>query len=294
MATPPAPTVPAAPVRTPPPPRAAPAAPAPAAKVAAPRLGRLSGRLLPPKMIFNAVEGWGKTSLVAHAPDAAIIMAPRETGYATLLGAGRAPSVDASLVETWPALLALMDDLIARESLPYKVLGFDAMGGFERLCHEFVCQRDFGGDWGEKGFASFQRGYDVSITDWQMFLARLERIHARGCAIVILSHCQVKSFKNPSGPDFDRYSSDVHAKTWAATAKWADTVLFGTFVTVTNKQNGKHKGVGGTDRVIYTERRDAFDAKNRYGMPEALDIRVDHTALWSTLAPYFTNPNTNA
>ena len=56
------------------------------------------------------------------------------------------------------------------------------------------------------------------------------------------------------------------------------------FRTVTAKnRDGKVKGIGGTDRVLYAERRDAFDAKNRYGMPPEVDVPDDPAQIWTTI-----------
>lgn len=157
------------------------------------------------------------------------------------------------------------------------------------MCHEFICRRDFNGDWGEKGFASYQRGPDVAVSEWLKLLAILDRLHDSGKIVLILSHCKIKTFKNPLGADYDRYVSDVHDKTWSVTAKWADCVLFGNFYSVVESAERKPealrrgKGIGGTERVIYTERRDAFDAKNRYGMPEVIDIPHDPSVVWETI-----------
>lgn len=101
--------------------------------------------------------------------------------------------------------------------------------------------------------------------------------------IIMLGHTQVKPYKNPMGEDFDRYVADVHHKTWGVTHKWADAVLFGTFLTITEKKNNKVKGIGGTERVLYTERRDAYDAKNRYNMPEEIEIPDDSSKSWETI-----------
>ena len=61
-------------------------------------------------------------------------------------------------------------------------------------------------------------------------------------------------------------------------------MLFGKFVTITEKsKTGVIKGIGGTDRILYTERRDAFDAKNRYGMPAEIDIPNDPAKTWETI-----------
>ena len=245
----------------------------------------------PPRLVVNAVEGFGKTTIMAYADHPAILMADGETGYLTLLAAGLVPAVDRVLITTWPDVLAVVDRFIA-EDTGHKTLCLDAMGGFERMCHQHVCSRDFGGDWGERGFASYQKGYDVSVTDWLQLLARLDRLRAtRGTTIILSSHCKVKTFKNPLGADFDRYTSDVHDKTWSATAKWTDAVFFGNFFTVVEggatpqgkSQGRKGKGVGGTQRVIYAQRRDAFDAKSRYSTPESFNLPDDPAASWATI-----------
>jgi hypothetical protein len=238
----------------------------------------------PPRLILNAVEGWGKTSCAAYTPKPVLLMAKGETGYDTLLGAGLVPAIPATITESWKELLATCDEMIAAPELPYKTLNLDASGGFERMCHEYVCQRDFKGDWGEKGFTSFQKGYDVAVAEWLQLLTRLDRIRERGVMIIFLGHSKVTQFSNPMGENFDRYISDMHHKTTGVTSKWADAILFGTFVTVTEKsKTGKHKGIGGTERILYTERRDAFDAKNRYGMPPEIDIPDDPSKTWSTI-----------
>jgi len=245
-------------------------------------LGKLAAEFKPPRIVLNGVEGWGKTSTSAFAPNPAILMAAGETGYETLLGAGLVPQVDAARVESWQQLLDTLDALA--ENCPYQVLAFDALGGFERLCHEHVCRRDFNGDWGEKGFSSYQKGYDVAVTDWLTFLSKLDRIRERGVTMLLLGHVQIRPFKNPLGEDYDRYVADVHHKTWGVTHKWADAILFGQFRTVLDDMGGaRPKGIGGTDRVLYCQRRDAFDAKNRYGMPDELEVPNDPKLVWPTI-----------
>lgn len=249
-------------------------------------MNKLEPRDLPDRIVLNAVEGWGKTTAGAHAPGAAILMARGETGYETLLRNSRVPSVPAAYVQDWPELLLRIESL-TKEPGEIRTLIFDALGGFERLCHEFVCRRDFNGDWGERGFLSYNKGYDLSVADWLDMLARLDRLrNEHHIGLVLLSHCKIKTFKNPMGEDYDRYVSDVHDKTWAATAKWCDAVFFGNFFSVVEKDSPKArkgKGIGGADRVLYAERRDAFDAKNRHGMEPIIDIPDDPALVWATI-----------
>lgn len=249
----------------------------------------------PPRVVLNAVEGWGKTTAGAHAEKPAILMARGEAGYTTLLGVGSVPAIPAATIDTWPQLLGVLDQLIAETDR--KTLVLDALGGFERLCHEHVCDRDFKGDWGERGFVGFQRGYEVALPDWLQMLARLDRLQANGVTILLLSHPKIEPFRNPLGVDFDRYVSAVHKRTREITSKWVDAMLFGAFYSVIEggklpegtRPGRKGKGIGGTDRVIYCERRDGYDAKNRYGMPESINIPNEPAEVWNTIWAAITN-----
>jgi hypothetical protein len=267
----------------------------PPARSPTPASGQPAGRKLPQirriapgvrstRMVLNAVEGYGKTTFGAYAPEPIILMARGETGYETLREKDLVPDADSVFLESWPDTL---DFVASLADTKHQSVVFDAAGGFERLCHEFVCRRDFNNDWGEKGFGSFQKGYEVSVPEWLKLLQALDRIRAtRDLNVIILSHAKAKTFKNPLGPDFDRYTTDCHEKTWSVTHKWADVVLFGTFVSVTQEKKGRVKGIGGTERVIYCQRTDGFDAKNRYGMPEQLSVGEPSTvfaSVWNAI-----------
>lgn len=244
----------------------------------------------PPRVVLNAVEGWGKTTLASYIPGVAIIQVRGETGYSTLHNAGLVPLCPHASVDTWDQMNQLIDSLILNPGA-VKALAIDAMSGLERLCHEHVCNTDFKGDWGERGFANFQKGYDVSIRDWSLMLAKLDKLrNTHGIMIIMLSHTAVKNWNNPMGANYDRYIADCHQKTWGTTCKWADAVIFGTFNTLVEmdpKKGSRPKGTKGTRRVAYTERTDAYDAKNRYGMPDEIDFPDDPTKSWETIAGFF-------
>jgi len=276
----------------PPPPASTPAIPAPVAMtgvtapmaVSLPEIITGKPKTPPLRMILTAVEGWGKTTVGAYAPKPFIIQTGGETGYETLAAGGRVPVVDRTKVQSWSELLARVAWL---ETQKYETIVIDAFGGAERFCHEHVCNREYQGDWGEKGFTSFQKGYDVSIAEWLLLLQALDHMQeATGATVLLLGHCKIKSFKNPLGADFDRYISDCHEKTWGPTHKWADIVLFGNFLTevvTASKSAKKGKGVGGTTRVVYTSRRDAYDAKNRHGMVPVFTLSDNPADGWNNI-----------
>jgi len=239
-----------------------------------------------PRIVLNCVEGWGKTSCGAFAPEPVILCARGENGYQTLLGAGLVPNIPGAMIESWSDLLATLDAVAAEGS--HKTVALDAIDGFEAMCHQHVGQRDFKGDMGPRGFLNYHKGYDVAVGDWKGMLAKLDAIHAQGTAILLLSHCIDKTISNPMGEDYARFIGGVHPKTWMTTKRWADAVLFGTFRTIVDTKDGKGKGIGGTDRVLYCEHRDAYDAKNRYRMPAELEIPADPSRIWTTITAAMT------
>ena len=244
--------------------------------------GPLSSKLAP-RILLYAVEGWGKTTMGAYAPDPMILMAPGEDGYLTLLGEGRVPEVPRVRISDWAELLGVLD-FLAQNLDECQTVVLDGLAGFEALCHHKVCDAEFNGDWGEKGFTAFQKGYDIALRDWEILLARLDRLREKGKTVLLLAHHDIRTFSNPIGPDFDQYVTNLHKKTWAVTKPWPDMILFGSTITVVSKDKGskKPKAVGGTDRILYTSLTDGYYAKNRHGLPTEIYMPSDPTALWST------------
>lgn len=242
---------------------------------------KTKGSGLPSRLILHGVEGIGKTSFAACGPDPIFLMARGETGLETLIDAGRLKDVPhlPELMD-WASVLSAIEWLTTAEH-KFRTLVIDTLNGMERLVHEFVCQRDYRGDWGKQGFTSYMQGFEVSLGDWREFLSALDRLREqRKMAIVCLCHTKVGTFKNPEGADFDRYTPAVHPKTWELTHRWADHVLFANYFTVVQQDGARHKGLGGQKRVMYTVRHAAYDAKNRAGLPEEIDMGTTGQEAW--------------
>ena len=101
----------------------------------------------------------------------------------------------------------------------FKTLVIDTINGVERLCHENVCHEHFGDDWGDSGFAGYARGPRLAVPDITMLLGRLDALRtAKGMSIILLAHATTATFKNPEGPDCDRYTPALHKDTLERTA----------------------------------------------------------------------------
>lgn len=241
-----------------------------------------------PRLIVNGVEGWGKTTLAAFIPNVRLILAPGETGYETLLGTHPrlVPPVVNVTSQTWQELLAVLDALIADPGT-CSMVALDALSGFEFLCYQYVCDREHDGEWGEKGFMAYQKGYEESAIVWRTLLVRLDELRQRHkIGSIFLSHIQVRNYRNPVGEDYDRFEADCHKKVWAPTHKWADAVLYGTYeAVVAEDRQGKstHKGIGIGHRIMHTTYSDAHQAKNRYGMPSVIHMTGEPKDMWDII-----------
>jgi AAA domain len=249
-----------------------------------------TGAGLPNRYVIYGREGIGKTSLAAQMPTPLFLQMKGETGLETLISAGQLPETP-HLPETgnWNELTDALGWILESQH-SYKTLIIDALNGAERLCHEHVCQRDFDGDWSEKGFLGYQRGYEVALADWRGFLSQLDTIRLqRKTTIVLLSHAKISTFKNPEGADFDRYQPDATPKTWNLTHKWADAVLFWNYeVQIAqvqeNRKAGTKKGkLIGQRRILCTQNHGAYDAKNRLGLEPEIDMGTSPQEAWAAL-----------
>lgn len=247
----------------------------------------------PTAAVLYGVPGIGKTSFAAHMPGCVFLTDKQEDGISTLKRSGLVPQSVPVFppVASWPEVLEVLDDL-ENGKHQFRGLVIDALTGIERLCHEHVCAREFGGDWGERGFAGYGRGVLVSLAEWRAMLCAVDRVREkRGMSVLCLAHAKAGTHKNPEGADWIKWVPDVADKTWAMTSKWADMVLFANFhVEVTGKSDTRGKGRGGKFRIVHTEYDAAFEAKNRHGLPAEFSLGSGGQEGWAN----FTNLMTEA
>jgi len=124
----------------------------------------------------------------------------------------------------------------------------------------------------------------------------------KGMAIIQIAHAEVKRFDDPTSDSYDRYQIKLQKRASEKLQEGADAVLFAKAVHATTKEivgfnSEKTRAIGGGERVLYTDARPAFDAKNRFGLPS--EIRMPQEGGFAKLAehiPYFnqqTNEETN-
>jgi hypothetical protein len=224
-------------------------------------------------IVVVSPEGAGKTSFAANFKDATFAMSATETGLLTLMSKGLCPDCEYFPEFTsWTDLEEATNEMVASADRP-RTFVVDTVNGCESLLVDHICRTKYGGEMTKKGFLNYNEGWDAIIPSWRVWLSRLEALRNKGTTIVLLSHSRTVNFKNPEGPDFHRYVSELHEQTWAATKKFADLICFLNFHTeigAVDDTTGKGKALGGTRRVYHFERCGAFDAKHRHGLPSKM------------------------
>lgn len=228
----------------------------------------VTGRQREPwRVLLFGVEGIGKSSFGASMPKP--IFVDPETGSGQLDVARFPPPQN--FADVLDAVRELRETKHAYESVV-----FDTVDWIEPLIFRHICQRDRMADIEEYGFG---KGYNVALEEWRKFLREVEALERmKGMNICLLGHSQVKTFKNPEGADFDRYEPQIHAKAAGLLKQWPRAVLFAHYEQYAEKENRyalKAKGVATGERLIFTNRTAAYDAKNRYDLPASLPLSWD-------------------
>jgi len=234
-------------------------------------------------VILHGQSGIGKSSFGAASESPVFFLSPGETGLVTLIDAGIVGETPHVEVPTWEELLSITEQLITGNH-GAKTLVVDTIDGMERIARTYTCMTDYAGDWSEKGFEGFQRGYRTTANGpWRKFLALLDKLRTeRKMWIVLLAHTGVSNFRNPRGNDFNSYKPAMHKDIWEVTLGWADIVLFANREIYTDKQRGelkaKARGIG--DRVMMTEWDAVADAKNRHNLPPEISMGSNGAEAW--------------
>lgn len=241
------------------------------------------------KAVIYGPEGIGKTSLASQFPDPVFIDTEGSTN-----------NMDVSRLDkpsSWTMLMQQID--FVKQTMPCKTLVVDTIDWAERLCIEYITSNA-----GKKSITEFGygEGFIKLEEEYGRFLNKLSDLAEVGINVVLTAHAKIVKFEQPDEMGaYDRWElklgNKTTAKTAALTKEWADMVLFCNYKTLSvasDDKGKKFKGQGGK-RVMYTSHHPAWDAKNRFGLPEELDMGFAGLAQIFTIqqAPQVTNEPVN-
>ncbi|GAB6037161.1 hypothetical protein JCM15519_17200 [Fundidesulfovibrio butyratiphilus] len=227
----------------------------------------------PQKALIYGVQGLGKTTF-ACTFDRPILL--RVEDGAAAIDVPTFPSLVTSMSEIIEAIQALHGDH------PYGTLVVDSLDWMEPIVWANTCARL---EITSIEKAGYGKGYVEADADWRMVMGGFDSLRLnRGMAIVLVAHAEIKRHDPPDGEPYDRYQIKLHKRAWALWQEWADMVLFANYrrQAIKTKDGGakgedKFRAVGTGERVLYTDERPAYVAKNRWSLPHEIYVGQDRT-----------------
>lgn len=213
------------------------------------------------KVIIYGPEGIGKSTLASKFPSPVFI---DTEGSTKELDVARYP-----VPEYWDMVIQEAEDLLEERS--FSTLVIDTADWAEKLCIAETCSR-----LNVKGIedVGYGKGYVYLYDDFQRLMAVCDKLIAAGINVVFTAHAMMRKFEQPDEMGaYDRWEMKLTKKIAPLLKEWADIVLFCNYKTtvITDQATNSKKATGGT-RIMYATHHPCWDAKNRYGLPDQMDM----------------------
>jgi len=214
----------------------------------------------PISLLLYGVEGIGKSTLISNAPN--VLFLDTENGTIRI-------NTRRIKITSWEDLLAAVKYVQENPSI-CKTLAIDTADWAEIMAIQYVCQKN--------RVASienipFGKGYSYVADEFSNLLKQLNLLKEKGINIVFVAHAKPRKFELPEEMgSYDRYEMKLSRQVAPLLKEWSDALLFCNYkiFVVTTETNSK-KAQGGK-RVVYTTHSPTYDAKNRFGLKDELDL----------------------
>ena len=220
----------------------------------------------PNKVCIYGLEGLGKSTLAAQAPDALFFDIENGTHFL---------DVKRTSPATWEELIAGIHEVAATPGL-CKTVVIDTLDKAETMCATYICKK-----YNVAGIESFGygKGYVYLAEEFAKLLSALDGVIAAGINVIVIAHAFLRKQELPDEAGaFDRWELKLSKKVSPMTKEWCDALLFVNYKTyVITAENGTKKGSGGK-RMIYASHTATYDAKNRMGLPDEMELRYANIA----------------
>jgi hypothetical protein len=223
------------------------------------------GRKSKPHLILvYGPDGVGKTSFGAGAPNPIFLGTEDGTDF---LDVARFPSP-----ANWLDVIESIKELISKEH-QFKTLVIDSLDWLEPLLWRQICE-DYKVKSIELAAGGFGKGYVEATERWCKFMQLLNILRARkSMNVILIAHCETKPYNDAQlQVSYDRYQLKLDRRASPKFREWVDAVLFANYEIYTQKDGNSIKAFGEGGRKLWTEGRPGFDAKNRMGLKESIDL----------------------
>ncbi|MFC5584474.1 ATP-binding protein [Nitratireductor kimnyeongensis] len=258
----------------------------------------------PPLLSVYGTAGIGKTTLAAEFPSPLYLFTegeepPTDIELTTLTNENGEPKP----IESYTEILDVFEQLLT-EDHDFKTVIIDSLDSFEKMVWAYTCEQKGGAregwdtiDSNDKGSpTAFGKGYLAADEYWNDYISAVRALARNGIHVVQLIHSEAKKWEDPVVDAYMRYKPNLQDRAMKLIKDKSDALLFiskRTSVKQVDKGFGKKEskveGMSGSERVIFTDERAGFHAKNRLNMPPSIPYRKGSG--FDELSKYFYSPN---
>lgn len=250
----------------------------------------------PPVITIHSDTGIGKSTFAANAPNPIFI--PTENSL------GKLPVARFPVCGTYEDVMNSTSVLL-NDKHDYLTAVYDTLDWLEPMLWNYLIRMQPSDDKGRavtniEGY-NYGKGFKYALDYWNDFIALTDRLRfERNMMIVYIVHSTIRKVTPPDMDSYEMYMPKLQdsEKTSAKDkiVEHSDIVLFANWrVALTDEKlgfgNTRNRGVGSGERVVYTEQRPAFEAKNRFDLPAQIQVKDKNWGdVWGTLSqniPWF-------
>ena len=219
------------------------------------------------KVVIYGAEGIGKSTLAAQFPNPLFIDTEGGTAHMDFRRISKPEAFD--------ELIGIVQE-VSKEPNICGTLILDTADWAEQLCIAGICNKykkagieDFG----------YGKGYTYLAEEFGRLLNALDAVIAAGIHVVATAHAKMRKFEQPDEMGaYDRWEMKLSKQVAPLLKEWCDILLFCNYKTyVVTAQNETKKAQGGK-RVMYATHHPCWDAKNRHGLPDELELDYSNIA----------------
>ena len=236
---------------------------------------RTPGLARKPMLVIHGTSGVGKTTFASNANNPIFIQTEAGQGLLEIDTFDLATSFN-HVTESLQALLTQDHD--------YKTCVIDSIDHLEPLIWEKTCVDN---QWKNIEAPGYNKGYLAAITIWRELMKTLATLgEKKDKTIILVAHSHIRKFEDPLHGSFDRYEMKLQAKAAALVAETCDCILFAKHkINIRQEDKGfgqrRTKGISTGERVLMTVETPHAVAKNRYNLPD--EIQLDWAAFTGEL-----------
>ena len=219
------------------------------------------------RVVIYGTEGIGKSTLAVAFPRPLVLDTEEGTKH-----------LDCARVscDEWRTLTLAVAE-ISVDAQGFQTVVIDSVDWAEKLLIESMLKGS-----GKKSIEDygFGKGYVHLQEHVSRFLSSCDKLVAAGINVVLVAHSKVVRTSPPDMSDgFDRYELKLTKQVSPLIKEWCDLLLFCNYkIKLIEGTDGRTKATGGRERVMFSQRTAAWDAKNRYHLPDEMPMAIEHLA----------------